>query len=300
MRNYLKIYLKNRPLFLSLIRAKELELYQRLNLFKVEPSEGRVLDFGCGDGFFLKTLIEAEEKRMKADIVGLEVDKKKAEEARKSGVYRQVIVYDGERIPFADNYFQTVISNCVLEHVGSSHETWNIEQGTAKPVLAQTLKEINRVLKPDGKFYCTVMTKNWENYLFGNLIFGKFYQKWMRKIQKHSNLLTAKSWQKAFSKAQFRLVKMVGYLDKRACRWMDILHYVSVGSLISYKLTRRWVLFPWQYDLLPMDKWLAGLIKDDVPVEKATALFFELEKITNRWPHSKYFRHERVTLAKLK
>lgn len=310
LEEYLKIYLRQRPLFLGLIRAKELELFQsfqRIILEEDDPPMERVLDFGCGDGFFMRTLMKVAGKRMRADIVGLEVDKKKAEEARKNGAYHKVIVYDGKKIPFPDNHFEAVISNCVLEHVGDNQGTYNIEQGAPKPVLAQTLKEINRVLKPSGKFYCTVMTKRWEEYLFGNLLLGNFYQKWMQKIQKHFNLLTANQWQKGFSKAQFKVEKMIGYLDKQACRWLDVLHYVSLGSLLSYKLTRlfggqagRWVLFPWQYDLLPVAKWLAGLIKDDVPVEKAAALFFELEKITDKRPPPRYFPYERVTLAKLK
>ena len=43
--NYLSIYLRHRPLFLSLIRAKEAAMFQ-----KFLPLKRPALDVGCGDG----------------------------------------------------------------------------------------------------------------------------------------------------------------------------------------------------------------------------------------------------------
>lgn len=258
LKNCLKNYFKNRPLFLGIIRAKELELYQRF-LAKKKANDNIILDFGCGDGFFMKNL----KGDLGLDIVGLEIDKQAANKARKAGVYKQVILYNGKKIPFEDNHFSLIISNCVLEHVQD---------------LKQNLREINRVLKKGGRFYCTVMADKWEDYLFGSLFFGKFYREWMRKKQQHVNLLSVNDWSRSFKQAGLTVIELVGYLDKRASRWIDLMHYFSIASLIAYKLTGRWVIFPRQYDLIPADELFSGLVRKDVSFQKASALFFVLKK----------------------
>ena len=48
-------------------------------------------------------------------------------------------VIDIQDIPFADHEFDAVIANMMLYHV---------------PDLQKGLREVKRVLKPDGTFYC--------------------------------------------------------------------------------------------------------------------------------------------------
>jgi len=132
MKKFIKTYLKNRPPFYSFIRPKELELLSRYM-----PYKNPILDFGCGDGFFAKTLLENE----KIDV-GTDINEKIKNEAKKSGVYKKVLFYDGKKLPLTNNRFSSVLSNCVLEHVDD---------------LEPTLKDINRVMKKGGKFYTTVM-----------------------------------------------------------------------------------------------------------------------------------------------
>ena len=95
--------------------------------------------------------------------------------------------------------------------------------------LDQVIGEINRIIKPRGKFLTTVMTKKWEEYLFGTKIFGGFYKKYMRKKQVHINLLTRKQWEEKFKKAGFKIVKVSGHLDKFLSSLLDILHYISLA-----------------------------------------------------------------------
>lgn len=258
-----QIYLKNRPLFLSLIRGKELQLYYQQLEETVEL--GRTLDFGSGDGFFLDTLLKSL-PRLKSDITGLEVesiDPYLLRQSQNFGAYQDIVTYDGCNLPFADASFDTIISNCVLEHV--TH-------------LDQNLAELARVLKPSRKFYTTVMTKNWEKYLFGAIFAKDIYKSWMRRKQVHPNLLSCKEWEQEFKEAGFRVVEVKGYLDEHASRWMDFLHYVSVPSLITYKLANNWVLLPRLFDLLPIADWVAGLTRSEVDPNDAAALFYVLEK----------------------
>jgi ubiquinone/menaquinone biosynthesis C-methylase UbiE len=264
LKYFLKEYLKERPLFLSLIRAKEAFLFQ-----KYMPLKKAALDFGCGDGYFAKITLANKSKiqkpkskeAVKIDI-GLDLQESRIEEARKQNIYKKLVTYDGRKIPYPDGSFKTVISNCVLEHI---------------PDLKNSLKEIYRILKPKGLFITSVATDNWEEYLFGSLLLGDLYKKWMRQKQVHINLYSEKKWTEVFESVGFEVIEKTGYLHKNAVRWIDILHYLSLSSLFTYKLFNRWVLFPqknWYflYDILEKT------IKDDLPAKKGGNIFFALKK----------------------
>ncbi len=262
---FLKQYLQERPLFLSLIRAKEAFLYQKYLPFK-KP----VLDIGCGDGMFAKlsfaNKFKVQSSKFKVNEriidIGLDVKDSRIEEAKRLGVYKKLVIYDGVKIPFPDNYFSTIVSNCVLEHV--TH-------------LDSVISEAYRVLKPGGVFLTTVMAAPWEEYLFGSIFLGSWYQNWMRKKQVHLNLYNHKNWDKEFKKSGFRIVGKVGYLDQKASRLIDFCHYLSIPSLISYKLFKKWVLWKYFVDYYPL-KNLANSISDNVNPDKSAALFYLLRK----------------------
>lgn len=91
--------------------------------------KGRVLDVGCGTKPYAELFKDIA-------YVGLEID---TEENRKK---TQVdFFYDGKTFPFFDREYDCAISSQVLEHV-------------FEPNLF--LKELNRVLKPDGTLLLTV------------------------------------------------------------------------------------------------------------------------------------------------
>jgi len=253
MKKYLKAYLYNRPFFYSFIRPKELNLFERHLPFK-----GPVLDFGCGDGFFAKTLLGKDKIG-----VGIDVNKKVRKEAEGSSVYNKVIIYDGKRLLFKDNYFSTVISNCVMEHVED---------------LDTNLGEIYRVTKVGGVFYLTVMTNNWEKYLLGGKIFGKKYLNWMKKIQKHLNLLSEMEWENTFHDAGFRLIDKFGYIDKTDARLIEVFHYLSIDSLFSRKLLGKWVLLPQRFKLFE-NSILKRVQKNKISVNSSAAVFYVLRKV---------------------
>jgi SAM-dependent methyltransferase len=86
---------------------------------------GRLLDVGCGD--------RPWEARLAVDeYVGLDVE---------GAAGRPDVVYDGERIPFGDGEFDTVLSNQVLEHVPDPGALW---------------AEMVRVLRVGGRLVVTV------------------------------------------------------------------------------------------------------------------------------------------------
>lgn len=215
-----------------------------------------VLDLGCGDGFF------AEMTWGKNQIdVGLDVKKSRAPEAEGTGIYKKIVYYDGKKIPFKDNHFKATVSNCVLEHI---------------PQVDKTLKEVHRVLKPGGYFLTGVMADKWEQHMFGSRILGNPYKKFMRKQQVHINLLSEHQWTKKFEKAGFKVVEKTGYISPENAKWMDIFHYVSIPSLLTYKLFKKWNLIPQQ---------TPGLInfivnKTQLPekIDEASAIFYVVQK----------------------
>lgn len=92
--------------------------------------KGVMLDFGCGSKPYKKLFNVSE-------YIGLDI-----QESGHTHKSEQIdVYYDGEKIPFDDNYFNSIFSSEVFEHV------FNIED---------ILIELNRVLKPDGMLLATV------------------------------------------------------------------------------------------------------------------------------------------------
>jgi ubiquinone/menaquinone biosynthesis C-methylase UbiE len=103
----------------------------------------RVLNVGCGDGeynLFLKTRFD--------EVIGVDVNESDLLIAREVNSRKGIkyIKCGAENLPFSDNYFDEVICVDVIEHVRDDKKA---------------LKEMNRVLKKDGKLILTVPNKNY-------------------------------------------------------------------------------------------------------------------------------------------
>ena len=80
------------------------------------------------------------------------------EAAARKDVYREVMFASATALPFADASFNTVVSNCVIEHI---------------PDNAVVLREISRVLRPGGVFATTLPSEHYPEYLLGATAFRK-------------------------------------------------------------------------------------------------------------------------------
>ena len=249
---YINQYLYNRPAFMAIIRSQEAMYFQEY-LDLIKPI---VLDYGCGDGFFAATVFG----KRKIDI-GLDLKNSRAQEAKQNRIYKKVVYYDGRKIPFPDNYFSTIIANCVFEHL---------------PNLQSSLKELNRVLKPDGYLLTTVMNNKWNNYLFGKKFFGKKYCNFMKNNQQHINLFSTQKWNIIFNKNGFTIYKQSDYLKKYSASWLDIFHYLSIPSLLSYIFWKKWVIFPFLNIQLYSKKIIKIVGKEDK--SQGAAIFYVLRK----------------------
>lgn len=254
---FLSEYFKKKPFFLGIIRSKEAEWFYRKAFFK-RP----VLDFGSGDGFFMRTVFSNQKNSVLPIDVGLEVDKERARIARWRRVYKSVEVFDGRKIPFKDSYFSTIISNCVLEHVED---------------LDFTIAELYRVLRKNGKAYFSVMVDNFEKNLFGVLLLGRLYTKWQNYKAYHKHLPPKMEWVRKFRRAGFQILESEGYFDRSTTRFYDFAQYLSIPSIFFFRIFRRVDrLYSRLLVRLFSEKVLSLLTRNDkIPY---SAYFFVLEK----------------------
>ena len=114
-------------------------LFSQIDFSKVN----RLLELGCGNG---KLWQENRIDLRNREIFLSDISEGMVEEVRnKLGSDFNCIVADAEKIPFKDEYFDSIIANHVLFYLND---------------LNLGLKEISRVLKPNGILYCSTYGKN--------------------------------------------------------------------------------------------------------------------------------------------
>lgn len=108
-------------------------LLERLDYIRINPAF--ILDLGAGTGYAAKLL---EKKYKKAKIILFDLAEKmlvKSKATKKWFDHKRYVCGDAERLPFANNSMDLIFSNLML------HWTSDVEA---------TIKEIHRVLKPNG------------------------------------------------------------------------------------------------------------------------------------------------------
>ena len=108
-------------------------LIERLDLIRMQPT--RILDLGAGTGVFADALLR---RYRKADVIALDIAHSMLRRVQaRGGWFRKAscVCADGESLPFADNSFDFIYSNLMLQ--------WCTD-------LEQAFKELRRVLAPGG------------------------------------------------------------------------------------------------------------------------------------------------------
>lgn len=212
------------------------------------PLRPPVLDVGTGDGHFASATYETPID------VGIDVrwrDLKRA--AGRPGAYRSVVRANATALPFRDGTFNTVLSNCVIEHV---------------PNLEATLQEIHRVLAPGGAFATTLPSEHFADFLLGSTLLralrlrgpARAYGQFLNSISKHHHVYPPRVWRVHLERAGFRVVEHHYYFSPRAHRVFDLCHYLGLPNLITRVLTGRWVLHPAQ--MWAFDRWLRAYYEE--------------------------------------
>jgi len=104
----------------------------------LKETKGKVLEVGCGGGGMAKAI---KLQRPDLQVFGCDISKRSLKMAKKDAKEVNFVYGDVYRLPFANKYFDILVSFDVLEHF-------------KKPQKA--LKEINRVLKKRGVLHSVI------------------------------------------------------------------------------------------------------------------------------------------------
>lgn len=237
-KDYLWLNLKDLPYFRALLRAVEAAYYQDL------PLASPMLDLGCGDGDFAVNTFDRQID------VGLDPWLTELKQAAGTPAYRLLLQADGGRLPFPDGYFNTVVSNSVLEHI---------------PHVDQVIREVARVLKPGAGFIFCVPNQNFTH----NLSISRFlegigfkkpaaaYRNWFNRISRHHHCDSQAVWSKRLHANGIALDAAWDYFSPRALGILEWGHYFGLPAWILKKLTGRWILAPARWNF----NWLLRLLR---------------------------------------
>lgn len=163
--------------------TKRVHVFYNELLKNEELKEKKILDAGCGTGWFSKAASERGGIVTSMDL-GENLLAQVAKKCKSECVVGSIL-----EIPFPDNTFDFVVSSEVIEH-------------TPDPYKA--LHEIHRVLKPGGKMVLSTPNKFWFWTLY---IANKFNLRPYQGLENWSGYFQLKNETK---KAGFTIEKMVG------------------------------------------------------------------------------------------
>lgn len=242
------------PFFRALLRAFEAHFFRQLDLPKP------LLDLGCGDGHF------AAHAYAEYRPVGLDPWWSVLQEAKGWTVYSGLVCADGAAMPFPNAFFASVVSNSVLEHI---------------PHLEDVLRETARVLRPGGWLVFSVPNHRFEDYLalahmwerIGLSSLARAYRAWFQRISRHIHCDPPEVWIPRLEQAGFRVVQWWHYFPPEALRALEWGHYLGLPSLVSKKLTGRWLLTSARWNVAPVVAWLRRFLGESAHPQGAYTFY---------------------------
>lgn len=165
---------------------------------EINPQDGdKILEVGCGDGFYLHLLSNLG---IKLNLTGADFDKRALESARKNLGRKKIKLYLADLmkgLPFKDKTFDKIVMSEVVEHL---------------PDDVKGLNEVKRVLKKGGTLVLTVPNHNypffWDpvnwilEHFFGTHIKSGF---WAGIWNQHLRLYSPEEAKKVVQKAGFSI-----------------------------------------------------------------------------------------------
>ncbi|MCD4674052.1 MAG: class I SAM-dependent methyltransferase [Anaerolineaceae bacterium] len=161
-----------------------------------ERLHGRILENGCGIGSYLQRL-----NKDASQAAGLEIEWERCREAHQLGA--NVLCGVGEKLPFAESYFDLILSHEVLEHVQDDR---------------QAVSEIVRVLRPGGRLVLFVPNRGYPfethgiywrgEYHFGNKPLVNYLPRPLRdRLAPHVNIYSRRDLTRLFDGLPVKMIK---------------------------------------------------------------------------------------------
>ncbi len=191
-------------------------LARALSALSSLPPSATVLEIGSGGGQFIRGV-----KRLRNDLVckGCDISAEAIARAEKKGGGVEYTLSEQSRLPYADNSCNAVLVFDVLEHVDD---------------VVAMLKEIHRVLTPDGVFYAYVPCEGDWLSLWNVLDQLGLKQGLTKKYAGHIHYFSRVALIKAFSDAGF-LIKDKSYSEHFLGQWLMIVTYVCMNQAAKKK-----------------------------------------------------------------
>ena len=212
-KDYFEEYLREYSDAPSLVLVRSVELKN----FPYKYLEPPILDLCCGDGFF------AEQLGL-SDIYGCDIDEKSIAIAKTRKVYKEVCKCDARSLEaYPDNFFNTIISNCALEHIDG---------------IELALKSSYRVLNKKGKLIMSVPSSNLNRWFPGSkekLV--KFNAR-----QRHLNIYSIDEWSNLLNHIGFQIVEYYYIFDEKSYKvaiFLDSLPEMLSKLYLIYCFTLR-------------------------------------------------------------
>jgi 2-polyprenyl-3-methyl-5-hydroxy-6-metoxy-1,4-benzoquinol methylase len=124
---------------------------------------GKILDYGCGPGYFVKYLAD-----MKMDVMGADFSSESIDSHHSRGDTRHLNLININNLSTVpDESFHLITCNEVIEHLNDE-------------LLDQTLKTFHRLLKPDG---CVMITVPMDEDMMAGLVCCPFCQSYFSRAQ---------------------------------------------------------------------------------------------------------------------
>ncbi len=193
----------------------------------------KVLDWGSGKGHVTYLLKKLGGDVTSCDVQGVQEDddssfSQKTPIIDRTGIRVVPLTHEYE-LPFADRSFDVVVGFGVLEHV---------------PKDRLSLRELNRVLKPSGLYFCFFLpyTFSWTQrlqHLRGDYYHDRLYsRRQVRGMLSESGFDALDMWHRALlpkNTIRYPAFHLMERLDHLACRWTPLKYLATNLEFVAAK-----------------------------------------------------------------
>jgi len=183
----------------------------------------KILDWGCGRGHVSYWLKKFSKDVVSCDMIDNPVDEYMIKNDFGIDI---ILLKHNHKLPFEDSCFDIVLSFGVLEHVQNDE---------------LSLKELNRILKPDGLFFCFYLPYklSYTQCFLGKGIHDRLYWKrTIKKLAKKANFEIMDIWHRAlFPKRRFKLpfYQVIERIDNWLCNYSLLKYFATNIEFVAKK-----------------------------------------------------------------